>query len=407
MKIFILSLIALVFVINIFMSILDLKSRKRVIAKSVSDVYDKDEYTNWRNYQKDSTTLGIVSGIVSLIITAVLFYFNIFSKIYYWTTDLTNILIFQVYLFILVISLISVFFDTVISYYDTFILEEKYGMNKTSKKLFIKDTIVKFLLKVVFFGLLLYVLNIIYVSFENPFIFFITAFSSIAVLVLLMPYLQPIFSRIFNKATSLEEGSLKDKINAYANKMNFPVENIYVIDASKRSSRSNAYFSGYGKKRRIVLYDTLISEFSEEEIVAILAHEVGHAKHKDILKRIPMSLFVIGFFLISLYIIASNKDISLAFGFTESNFLFSIMVFIEIMPLTIIIINTITNWFSRKMEYAADKYSVTTYSKEYLVSALKKLSRKNLSNLAPHPITVVINYTHPPLDKRIEAIENI
>lgn len=205
----------------------------------------------------------------------------------------------------------------------------------------------------------------------------------------------------------LPEGTLRDKINEYSKKSFFPIENIYVMDQSKRSKRMNAYFLGYGKKRRLVLFDTLIEKMSDEEIVAILAHETGHAKHKDYLRRMPISLLNIGIILFMLFFFLSSNDLSDAFGFSSSTFVFGFLVFFEVISLIGMFTSIITNYISRKHEYAADKYAAQTYSKVHMISALKVLAREELVNLAPNKIVVLMTYSHPPIAQRINAIEDL
>ncbi|MDD4070377.1 MAG: M48 family metallopeptidase [Candidatus Izemoplasmatales bacterium] len=402
MKILLLSLIALVFIINSFMKVLQMKHRKVPFPASVADIYNEDEYQTWKNYQNDKLKLRAFSSLVSFIITMILFGFNIHSYVFNWVESLTGSLFFQIALVMVFVSLVDIY-DLIFNYYNTFVIEEKYGFNKSTKALFFKDEFIKYLMTIVLGTSFIYLINTIFNVFNNIYLFLALSLGAVLVIVFLIPFLYPLFSKFFNKTTALEEGSLKEKILEYIKKIDFPVENIYVMNASKRSSKSNAYFLGYGKKRRIVLYDTLITNMSEEQVVAVLAHEVGHAKHKDFIRRMPLSLLTIAILLISIFFFVSSKDIATAFGFEESKFLFGVLLFIEIFPLIGILTNLLSNYFSRKYEYQADRFVATTYSKEQLNEALKLITKKDFSDLSPHPFIVLVNHSHPPLHKRIEA----
>jgi STE24 endopeptidase len=210
---------------------------------------------------------------------------------------------------------------------------------------------------------------------------------------------------LFNKQTPLIESPLRTKIEAYAARMGFRLKNIYVIDGSKRSTKANAYFSGFGSKKRIVLYDTLIKEMSDEEIVAVLAHEMGHYKKKHIIRRLVSSILLTGLMLFLFSLVVDNPALSGALGTGTSSFHIGLMVFgILYSPLSLVI-GLAGNYLSRKNEFEADRYVRDTYHPEYLASALKKLSVKNMSNLIPHPAYVFFHYSHPPLLARLAKLE--
>ena len=210
---------------------------------------------------------------------------------------------------------------------------------------------------------------------------------------------------IFNKQTPLGEGTLRDKIESFAGKTGFRLKNIYLIDGSKRSTKANAYFSGFGPKKRIVLFDTLLDEFSEEEIVAVLAHEIGHYRKKHILKSLISSVLLTGVMLFLFSLVVSNPLLSQAMGAKTASFHIGLMVFgILYSPLSLII-GLVSNYFSRKNEFEADRFVRDNYESGFLASALKKLSVKNLSNMMPHPAYVFFHYSHPPLLKRLEKLD--
>jgi STE24 endopeptidase len=210
---------------------------------------------------------------------------------------------------------------------------------------------------------------------------------------------------LFNKQVPLPDGSLRNQIETFSQKTGFKLRNIYVIDGSKRSTKANAYFSGFGPKKRIVLYDTLQKELSEEEIVAVLAHEIGHYKKKHVLLNLIFSVFTTGLMLFLLSVVVNNPSLSKALGSENASFHMGLIVFgILYSPLSLII-GLFTNWVSRKNEFAADNYVKEKFKPELLATALIKLSVKNLSNMMPHPAYVIFHYSHPPLLQRLEKLE--
>jgi STE24 endopeptidase len=210
---------------------------------------------------------------------------------------------------------------------------------------------------------------------------------------------------LFNKQTPLENGPLRDKIESFAGKTGFKLKNIYIIDGSKRSTKTNAYFSGFGPKKRIVLYDTLLKELTEDEIVAVLAHEIGHYKKRHILLMMLSSIIITGIMLFLLSLIVDSPQLALALGAEHQSFHLGLIVFgILYSPLSLLI-GLASNFVSRKHEFAADRFAKDNYSSEVLAAALKKLSVKNLSNMLPHPVYVFFHYSHPPLLQRLEKLE--
>lgn len=404
MKILLLSLITVVFIINITLKLLELKQAKKPLPLNVQDIYDEEKYAKWQSYQSDRFKVALIYSVTTFIIAIVLFGFNLHSVVFNFITSLTSNLYLQTLLVATFVSFLGIF-TTVIDFYETFVVEEKYGFNKTTKKLFVKDTLIKFVLVTVLLATFVFLLNILYDAFNNVYIFLAVALGVTVLLILLMPILQPLFSRLFNKMTPMEPCSLKDKIIAYAEEVSFPVTNIYVVDASKRSSKANAYFLGFGKKKRIVLFDTLIENLSEEEIVAVLAHEVGHSKHKHIVKLMPFSLLTIALMLVTLFYFVSLDEVASAFNVTNLTFIFGLLLFQEIFPLLGYLTNMMNNALSRKYEYEADRYVAVTYRKTEIIGALKALTKSNMSNLNPHRLNVFLNHSHPPLHKRIGALE--
>ncbi len=406
MKILFLILITLVFVTKLLSKLLDYQTRNALIPENVKDVYDEKEYLNWKNYQRDNLKLATIQLAIGYLVTMLLFGFNFHQWLFALVAKLSNEMMVQYLLIFLVLGVIGLLYKVFFDLYKTFIIEEKYGFNKTTLKLFIRDNLIKFVLFLFAEAGIMTFLNKIYLGFDNIYLFLVISLAVAFFFIIIGPFLFKLISKLFNKTVPLEDGSLKDKIIEYTTKVNFPIANIYVIDASKRSKKANAYFTGYGRKRRIVLFDTLIEQLSETEIVAVLAHEAGHAKYRHLLKLKPLSLLAVLLIFIGIYMLVSFDQVSRAFGFFNSNFLFAALLFFELFPLLAIFTGLLTNSISRRFEYQADNYAAKTTSKEAMVSALKTLSRNNLINLTPHPINVLIFASHPPLFKRVASLKN-
>jgi STE24 endopeptidase len=307
-------------------------------------------------------------------------------------------------LFFGIIGFISDIINIPFSWYDSFVIEKKFGFNTMTIKTFIldhfKSWFIALIIGVPVLGLITW---FYYKSGHNFWIYawiVITVFS-----VCLNLFYSEIIVPLFNKQTPLEPGTLRDMIGSFAATAGFRIRNIYVMDGSKRSTKANAYFSGFGPKKRIVLFDTLLKEFSDEEIVAVLAHEIGHYKKKHVLKSLVSSVFITGLMLFLFSVIVGNPMIATALGAERSGFHLGLIVFgILYSPLSLVI-GLISNYISRKNEFEADRFVKDNYKPEKLAEALKKLSVRNLSNMLPHPAYVFFHYSHPPLLKRLERLE--
>jgi STE24 endopeptidase len=288
--------------------------------------------------------------------------------------------------------------------YGTFVIEQKFGFNKMTVRTFIFDKLKSYLLTIVIGGglslLFFWLVNLLGQSFWLYF----WAIAAVLILIINMFYTSLILP-LFNKLTPLEDGALKQAIQEYAKKVSFPLDNIFVIDGSKRSSKANAFFSGLGKKKKIVLYDTLINNHSTEELVAVLAHEVGHFKKKHIVQSLIISVLQTGLILFVLSQFVFSSQLSLALGGTVPAIHLNLLAFGILFSPISHILGLAMNVLSRKNEFEADHFAKTTYEGKPLVEALKKLSVNNLSNLLPHPWYVFFHYSHPPLLQRLEALE--
>jgi STE24 endopeptidase len=300
----------------------------------------------------------------------------------------------------------SDFISTPFSYYKTFVIEEKFGFNKTTKKTFILDKIKGWLMLAILGGGILTLIIWFYQLTGKH--FWLYAWALVAAFSIFMNmFYSKLIVPLFNKQTPLQEGSLRNKISEYAKSVGFNLNKIFVIDGSKRSTKANAYFSGFGNEKRVTLYDTLINDLNEDEIVSVLAHEVGHYKKKHIIFNLISSILLTGLTLFILSIFISKPILSEALGVAIPSFHIGLIAFGLLYSPISEITGLIMNYFSRKFEYQADNYAKNTYKAEPLISGLKKLSKNSLSNLTPHKAYVFMHYSHPTLLDRIKSLKQI
>lgn len=367
-------------------------------------IYDPEEYQKSQLYKRDNTRFSFITSSFSLILMLALFFSGGFGWLDRWVSTLTSNYIFHVLLFFAILGLASDLLTTPFSVYSTFVLEERYGFNRTTVKTFILDKLKGWLLGAIIGGGLLALITWIYLLTGPIFWLLVLGVVSLFSLFMLMFYSNLIVP-LFNKQTPLEEGSLRSKIEDFAKKAGFKLNNIYVMDGSKRSSKANAYFTGLGPKKRIVLFDTLIKDLEEEEIVAVLAHEVGHYKKKHTTSGFLLSTLqsALTFYLFSLFV--GVNSFAIALGGEEASFHLGLIAFGILYSPISMMIGLGTNYFSRYNEYQADRFAREHYEGSKLISSLKKLSKNTLSNLMPHPAYVFFHYSHPPLLQRIRALK--
>ncbi len=391
------------FSFDLWLSSLNYKHRLEPIPQVVEDIYDKTEYAKWLEYTMENYRFNLVVSFVNLVV--MLFYLFVSAFLYFdkLAVNLTNNLHFQTIIFLGIYFLIGFIINIGFSYYSNFSIEERYGFNKTTKKTFVIDKIKNLFLTIIFGGGLVYLLSILYYDAGEMFYLF-AWISIITILVFVNLFYVKLIVPLFNKLRPLEDVELKEKIEQFAKSVGYEVNKISVIDASKRSTKLNAYFSGFGKLKQVVLYDTLIEKMSNDEIVAVLAHEIGHSKYKHIISGMFQSIIVISIYLGVLIITLKVPEISMAFGFTGVNFGFALIMFSILLAPIAIIVRLIMSGISRKHEYQADEFARNHFSGVHMESALKVLAKENFSNLTPHPLYVKLTYSHPPIAERIMAI---
>ncbi|MCK5468816.1 MAG: M48 family metallopeptidase [Cyclobacteriaceae bacterium] len=376
---------------------------KEELPDEVKGIYDEEKYKKSISYARANNKFGLLTSSFSFILSFVLLATGFFG----WFDQ-------QVHGFIVTEELVSLAFFGLLflasdilnipfQLYDTFVIEEKFGFNKTTSKTFILDKLKGYVLAGVIGGLILFVLLKLINLFGPDFWIYFWIVISVFILFINMFYTSLILP-LFNKLTPLEDGELKDEIETYSKKIKFPLDNIFVIDGSKRSAKSNAFFSGIGKKKKIVLYDTLIENHSKEELVAVLAHEVGHFKKKHIITGYVLSILQTGFTLFIMSLIIFSPAMSEALGGSQLAIHLNLLAFGILYSPISHFVGVFMNMLSRKNEFEADAFAKETYNGTFLQQALKKLSVDNLSNLFPHPAYVFMNYSHPPLLKRLAAM---
>ena len=391
------------FILDKIVDALNAKHFNDQVPSPINDVYDDIEYKKSQRYKKENYRFGLITSTVSIIATLLFFFFDGFAYIDELARSYSENEIVVGLIFFGCIMLASDLVSTPFGYYKTFVIEEKYGFNKTNTATFFLDKLKGWLVMGIIGGGILALLIWFYQETKSNFwlyawglITFFTIFMNMFYARLIVP--------LFNKQTPLEEGTLRDKIEAYANKVGFTLKNIFVIDGSKRSTKANAYFSGFGSEKRITLYDTLINDLEDEEIVAVLAHEVGHYKKKHIITNLLSSIITTGVMLWLLSLFIGNPLLSEALAVNQPSFHIGLIAFGVLYSPISEIIGIVMNYISRAFEYQADNYAKQTYKGGPLISALKKLSKNSLSNLTPHPAYVFMHYSHPTLLERYQNL---
>lgn len=400
-------LIILLVVINtgyaVILNLFKRRSATNPIPDSVKDVYDDESYNKWRAYNAEHSRLNLISSLISGAVSIILLATNVYSA--FASLFPTDWFGWGVLAVILLDTVVSELVGLGFGYYSTFVIEEKYGFNKSTKKTFAVDKIRGFLVNFLLMAFLSMLLALLHIWLGDALIILFTVVMFL--FGLLISFLYPILSRIGNKFTSLEEGELRTRLMELLESHGYKVRDIKVMDASRRTTKLNAYFTGYGSTKTIVLFDNLVEAMTPDEICAVFAHELGHGINKDTLK---MQIMNIGNFLIMAvlaWVSVSFPTMHTAFGFSSVNYGFAIIltgVFLSLInPLSAMAINA----YSRRAEYRADRQAVKEGYGEAMISALKKLARENFAELAPTKISVLLEYSHPPLAERISEVERL
>lgn len=382
---------------------INLKSQKADIPKEIESFYEKDKYLKSLQYTRERTKFSFITSAFGFLLSTAM----LLSGGFGWLDGILRLYIENEIMLALVFFAILILASDILTIpfqcYNIFVIEEKYGFNKTTVKTFILDKLKGYALGGIVGGCLLAILIYMIQALGPSFWIWFSIIASVFILFINMFYTSLILP-LFNKLTPLQDGELKNSIEAFSKKVNFPLDNIFIIDGSKRSKKANAFFSGIGKKKKIVLYDTLISNHSTDELVAVLAHEVGHFKKKHVVWGYILSVLQIVFTLYVLSLMVFNENLSVALGGSQLAIHLNLLAFGILFSPISGATGLLMNIYSRKNEFEADAYAKQTFDGNALISALKRLSVDSLSNLYPHPLYVFFHYSHPPLLKRLKAL---
>ncbi len=399
----IITIVVISYLFDQLLDYLNLKAQRTDIPDEIESFYNKEKYLKSLEYQKVQARFSFITAAFSFLLSLAMLVFGGFG----WIDGLLRTAITHEILLALtffgVIMIASDLLTLPFQWYSTFVIEEKFGFNKTTLKTFITDKLKGYLLGAIVGGGLLALLIYLIKTIGPDFWVWFGSIAAVFILLVNMFYASLILP-LFNKLTPLADGDLKTAIEAFARKVNFPLDNIFVMDGSKRSAKANAFFSGIGKKKKIVLYDTLINNHTTEELVAVLAHEVGHFKKKHIIWSYLISIVQVYFILFVLSKMIFTQNLSLALGGTQHAIHLNLIAFGILFSPISGITGLLMSLLSRKNEFEADAYARETFDGVALANALKKLSVDTLSNLYPHPWYVFFHYSHPPLLQRLNAL---
>ena len=381
------------------------KNWKESIPDDLEGFYDSNKYQKAKNYKIERGKISLLNSSISFVITILMLFFFGFGLISEYAVSFSDSIIVQSCIFFMIFHLLTTFLGMPFSYYSTFFIEEKYGFNKTTLKTFIVDKIKGLFISSLFI-IVLTSLAIVLIEYFNTGFWIWLWIGLSSFMVFLNMFYADLIVPIFNKLTPLENGELRSKIESYSKKVGYSLKNIFVIDGSKRSTKANAFFSGLGPRKTIALYDTLIEKHTDEELVSVLAHEVGHFKKKHILVSMFLTILQLGIMCYLFELCLNMEVIASSLGSSKMNFHIGIIAFSFLYSPIGLIIGILMNILSRKNEYEADKFAKDTYNGNFLELALKKLSVDSLSNLYPHPLYVFVHYSHPPLLKRLDRLKD-
>jgi STE24 endopeptidase len=379
------------------------------LPEALKDIYDPEKYRNSQLYFSDNQRFGLLTSSVSFIAILLMLYLSGFAYLDSFVRGITTNPVLMALLFFGILGLASDILSLPFQLYDTFVIEEKYGFNKTTPRTFFTDKLKGYLLAIIIGGGLLALMTWVY-QLTGQWFGLIVWWVLILFTLFMTMFYASLIVPLFNKLTSLKEGELRSEIERFAENAGFDLKNIYLTDGSKRSTKANAFFSGLGKKKKIILFDTLVNDHTVEEVVAVLAHEIGHYQKKHTKKNFALAIIQITIMISVLSFFLNRETIwpiylANALGAKEPSFHLGILAFGMLYAPLSLITGIITNVISRKFEYEADRFAATNYEARPLQEALKKMSVNHLSNLQPHPAYVFVHYSHPPLLKRLKSLK--
>ncbi|MCF6213661.1 MAG: M48 family metallopeptidase [Flavobacteriaceae bacterium] len=398
------AIIVFNFVFDLVLNHINAKHYKDAIPPELEGIYDDEEYIKSQDYKQTNYKFGLIQSIFSFVVLLLFIFLNGFKLLDGFSHQSSNNSIVVSLLFFGFIFIANTLVSIPFSYYHNFVIEERFGFNKMTKSLFVKDFFKSLFLSIILGGSVLTAILWFHQLFPQKFWLYAWAFMCVFSILMNLFYTSVIVP-LFNKLAPLKEGELKNTLQKFAKKVQFKIDEIFIIDGSKRSTKANAYFSGFGNKKKVVLYDTLLNDLSNEEIAAVLAHEVGHYKKKHIVYNLVLSLLLTGFTLYILSLFINNPILAQAFGISEANFHIGTIVFAILYTPISVVTRLLMNILSRKFEYQADNYAKQFGYSDKLINALKKLSKSSFSNLTPHKFYVFMHYSHPTLLQRFTNLK--
>lgn len=400
-KAIVLTVFTIVSAYQMVLHFIQYRSAENPTPDNVKDVYDQETYQKWKKYSAEKCRLQIFSTLIAWAVTMLMLIFNehaafasLFPQGVSW--QLISVLVLE--------ALVSTAFGAITGFVDQMVIEQKYGFNRSTIKTFVLDQVRAFVIEALLSILIVSILAALHGSLGDWMILLFAAVVSC--IMLAISFLYPILSRWGNKFVPLEEGELKERLSGLLTSHGYHVKAIEVMDASRRTTKSNAYFTGFGRMKTIVLYDNLVNTMTPDEICAVFAHELGHGLHKDVLKQQLMNVGNMLIMALMAWLTVHDAGVHQAFGFETVNYGFAyILLGTTLLSLVQPLTGILTNAYSRHAEYRADHQAVLEGYGDALVSGLKKLARENFSHLAPSSLLVVLEYSHPPLHKRIETVQ--
>ena len=402
--ILIIAFVVIEFLLARFLDFLNEKKRSPDLPKEAEGIYDEEKYRKSQDYEKANHKVSVIGSWLNIVLILAVLLLGGFAWLDQFVRGFTEHPVLMALFFFGILSFASGIVGLPFGVYSTFVIEEKFGFNKMTPKLYVLDKIKNILLSAILGGGILSLVIFIY-QWTGEWFWLIAWATVAAITIFFTMFYTSFIVPIFNKLTPLEDGDLRKSIERYAEKVGFSLKNIFVIDGSKRSSKANAYFSGFGAKKSIVLYDTLIKDHTTEEITAVLAHEVGHYQKKHIIKSMAISVLQMGVLFFVFGWLVDNPLLANVLSAEENSFHLALVTFALLYSPISLVIGLLMNAYSRKNEFEADAYAKETYAASPLKDALKGLAVNHLSNLTPHPAYVFFYYSHPPLLQRLGALE--
>jgi len=404
----IIGILVVMYTIRLVLSILNYRYRTSTIPENVSHIYSKARYKKWLNYSMENFRFGLITKGVSVVLIVTLLLTGSFAQIATLTQSWTSSELFGSVFFFLVLLIANQLLDTPFEYYQTFVIEAKYGFNKTTKKTFALDIVKNIALtSLLGFGLLSGLYGLVQLFADEIPWFVVGVWAGLSILFVLIAMFNGFFVRLFYKLSPLAQGELRSRIEHLASSVGFRLKRIFVMDASSRSAKLNAFFTGLGKTKEIVLFDTLVAKLTEDEVMSVMAHEIAHSVHKDVHRMILENVIVFGVYATVLGFLFQTPEFSLAFGFEQAHFGFTLILFAVLISPISFLVNVPRMYLSRIAEFKADAYSASKIDKTHMMSALTTLAREDLANLTPHPLYVAFYYSHPPMSERLAALSNL